>query len=181
MMRDWVRLSKTMAQALRHRPAAFGLTLDAQGWVPIADLLAGLRRRGWPTVTEADLAAVLAQPGKQRYEMAEGRIRARYGHSIAEKIEKEVAEPPAVLYHGTAAETAVVILREGLKPMRRQYVHLSVEVETAVLVGRRKSPQVVVLRVLAAEAYRSGVAFYDEGDNIWLADPIAPQFLEPMV
>jgi RNA:NAD 2'-phosphotransferase (TPT1/KptA family) len=38
-----VRLSKAMSHALRHDPAAYGLTLDAGGWTPVAALVEGLR------------------------------------------------------------------------------------------------------------------------------------------
>ena len=41
------------------------------------------------------------------------------------------AEPPDVLS----------ILREGLKPMTRQYVHLSADIETALSVGARPRPR----------------------------------------
>jgi putative RNA 2'-phosphotransferase len=44
-MTDLVKLSKTMAHALRHAPEAYGLTLDADGWVAIEALIAGLQRR----------------------------------------------------------------------------------------------------------------------------------------
>lgn len=57
--------------------------------------------------------------------------------------------PPAVLYHGTASATVPVILREGLRPMSRQDVHLSAEQETAVRAGARHG-RPVVLEVGAA-------------------------------
>jgi putative RNA 2'-phosphotransferase len=169
-------LSKAMAQALRHQPARYGLELDAAGWVPVADLLAGLcRRRHWCDLTAADVQAVLAMPGKQRYEMKDGRIRALYGNSAHVAVHKETAVPPPFLYHGTAPETVDRILQEGLRPMKRQFVHLSVDIETARIVGRRKDRQPVILRVRALAA---PVPFYQGNDATWLADYIPPEFLE---
>jgi putative RNA 2'-phosphotransferase len=45
MEQKLVQLSRTMSYALRHNPADFGLTLDAEGWVPVQDLLTALHRR----------------------------------------------------------------------------------------------------------------------------------------
>lgn len=173
------QLSKTIAHALRHQPYLYELELDEDGWVSVDDLLAGLRqRKRWRQVTIDDLQAVLALPGKKRYEMANGRIRALYGHSTTSKIRKIPAEPPTILYHGTAPETAVLIMQGGLKPMSRQYVHLSVDVETAVQVGSRKAPQPIILQVRAKEAYQAGIPFYEGHDLVWLADLIPPEFIQ---
>ena len=43
LSRDQVRTSRRISMVLRHRPETAGLTLDANGWVPVADLLAALR------------------------------------------------------------------------------------------------------------------------------------------
>ena len=69
---------------------------------------------------------MIASADKRRHEVVGDRIRALYGHSLPGKLRRETAKPPAMLFHGTSPEAAEKILREGLKPMRRQYVHLSV-------------------------------------------------------
>ena len=38
-----VRISKMMAKALRHRPEAFGLTLDAHGWADASALIESIQ------------------------------------------------------------------------------------------------------------------------------------------
>ncbi len=164
-------MSKRLALALRHRPDRFGLTLDAQGWAPVTDVARGLG------VTVADVEAAVALPGKKRYELDAGRIRARYGHSVESEVERPVAAPPPVLYHGTSAATVPAILREGLRPMRRQHVHLSADVETARIVGARRRGPVAVLRVDTAAAVAAGVVFRTADDGVWLADPVPPAYL----
>jgi putative RNA 2'-phosphotransferase len=62
--------------------------------------------------------------------------------------------------------------------MGRQYVHLSVDERTALEVGRRKAAVPVLLRVQALAAHRSGAVFYIGNEKVWLADFIAPPFLE---
>ena len=177
---NYVRLSKTISHALRHAPWLYELELDEEGWTPVADLLAGLRRhrRVWRDLTEEDLRAMMARPGKKRFDIQGGKIRALYGHSIEMKIEKEPATPPRRLFHGTAPKTAAVIRREGLKPMNRQYVHLSADEETAREVGRRKAPNPVTLIVRAAEARAAGICFYHGNEMVWLADHVPPEFIE---
>jgi putative RNA 2'-phosphotransferase len=176
---DLTRLSKTISHALRHAPWLYELELDEEGWTPVEHLLQGLRRhrRAWRHLDREDLQAMMARPGKQRFEMRAGRIRALYGHSIEMKIEKESAAPPARLYHGTAPKSASLIERGGLKPMNRQYVHLSADEETAAQVGRRKSPRPVILVVDAAAAHDAGITFYEGNETIWLADEVPPRFL----
>ena len=114
---------------------------------------------------------------KQRYEMRDGRIRALYGHSLPGRLAKTPAEPPDILYHGTSALALDAIRAEGLKPMGRQYMHLSTDEATAVQVARRKRGTPVILRVRAGEAHRQGHAFYIGNERVWLADGVPPEFL----
>jgi putative RNA 2'-phosphotransferase len=179
MQPDLIRLSKTVSHALRHAPWLYELELDGEGWVPVDTLLAALRghRPEWRALTEEDLAEMVAQSDKQRYEMQGKRIRALYGHSLPQKLAKTPAEPPAILYHGTSALALPAIQAEGLKPMSRQYVHLSTDETTARQVARRKREPSIILRVRAAEAHRQGIPFYAGNDLVWLADHVPPEFL----
>ncbi len=119
----------------------------------------------------------MAQADKQRFEKQDGRIRAFYGHSMPDKIQKPAAQPPSVLFHGTTPEKVEIILREGLKSMNRQYVHLSSDQETAQKVGARYSRTPVILEIRAAEAHESGIAFYPGNEDVWLADAVPPEFI----
>lgn len=176
MQHPTTQLSKTISHALRHAPAAYGLTLDPQGWVRIADLLAALKERGMPA-DEQLLHDILAQSEKKRFEMVEGKIRAFYGHSTEEKIVKQVVEPPEILYHGTVAGNLESILEKGLLPMGRQYVHLSADEKTAKMVGSRHAGAVVILQVQARAAYQAGIAFYQEKNGVWLSDAVPGGYL----
>jgi putative RNA 2'-phosphotransferase len=174
-----IQLSKTMAYALRHQPAQFGLTLDEEGWVSVGELADALRRhrRDWQDLRVEDFTEVIAQSEKPRYELREGKIRAYYGHSTPQKITQEATFPPAILFHGTTPYAARSIHVEGLKPMKRQYVHLSADEETARQVALRRTHKPIILRVSALEAYQQGVKFYLGNDLVWLAEPIPAQFI----
>jgi putative RNA 2'-phosphotransferase len=174
-----IRLSKTIAYALRHKPEDYGLVLDAEGWVAVDDLLAALRRRpgSQRMISLAEIETIMAESEKQRFELRDGKIRAFYGHSTPAKIEREPVEPPAILYHGTTQEAAQAILREGLRSMKRQHVHLSTDQKTARLVGLRRTSRPIILRIAALEAHQQGIKFYLGNEDIWLADPIPPAFI----
>jgi len=179
MEKKYIKLSKTMAHALRHAPQNYGLTLDEKGWVDIEALLQGLKKhsRSFKDVTVDDLQKVINESEKTRFEIKDGKIRATYGHSLPSKIEKETTEPPKVLYHGTTAKAAELILKTGLKPMGRQYVHRSLDVKTAYQVGLRRTKNPTILQISALDANKAGINFYQEKDGIWLSDSIPPQFI----
>ena len=177
---DLVKLSRAISHALRHEPWLFELELDEAGWVFVESLLAALRteNRSWSSLSEADLAQMIAQSDKKRYELRDGRIRALYGHSTPLRLLPKAANPPPVLFHGTSPEAAGKIRGEGLKPMGRQYVHLSIDTATAVQVGGRKSSRPVILRVNARGAHDNGFGFYRGNDTVWLADFVPPSFID---
>ena len=176
---NYVSLSKAMSKALRHQPERLGITLAPDGSVALTELIDALNRRGgWPrALTEADILQVVEHGTKQRFAVEDGRIRARYGHSIPLAIAYEQAEPPAVLYHGTSEANVQAIMDTGLLPMGRQVVHLSADVATARQVGRRHGRRTVILQVDAAHAARDGIRFYRGNDSTWLADAIPATYL----
>jgi putative RNA 2'-phosphotransferase len=115
---------------------------------------------------------------KRRFEMKAGKIRAFYGHSMEQKIARVPVHPPEILFHGISPKAVEAIRREGLKPMERQYVHLSLDEQTARTVGHRRTKQPVILRILARDAHQNGVKFYHGNETVWLADGIPPEFIE---
>lgn len=177
---DVVELSRTISHALRHGPWLYELELDDEGWVPIKELLDALRieKIEWSSLTETDLVQMIARSDKQRHEIHHGKIRALYGHSVPGKLLKELAVPPEMLYHGTSPKAAHAIRAEGLSPMSRRYVHLSVDIETAYKVGIRKANAPVILMIRAREAYEDAIAFYRGNDIVWLADEVPPEFID---
>jgi putative RNA 2'-phosphotransferase len=176
------RLSRLPSLILRHRPEAFGLSLDPHGWAPVDALLEAVRRqRGWEDATVADLEAVVALPGRRRFELRDGRIRALYGHTVPVQPEGAPQRPPEWLYHGTSPDRLAAILSDGLRPGPRRFVHLSLTPSQAREVGLRHSPQPVVLTVLARRAWQAGVRFYRASDDVYLAEAVPPEFVVPEV
>lgn len=176
-----VRASKFLALVLRHDPGRIGVELDSAGWVAIDTLLAALERHGRGLSRER-LDRLVAQNDKKRYEYDESRtrIRASQGHSIDVDLGYEPAEPPAVLYHGTATRFLDAIFHEGLQRGRRHHVHLSSDVATAAKVGARHGKP-VVLRVDAARMRADGHVFQLSTNCVWLTEHVPPTYLAKTV
>ena len=169
--------SKRLSYILRHAPQEAGLTLGVGGWVAVSDLLAGLSTKGWDITTE-ELAEVVATNDKKRFTLSDDglHIRAAQGHSVDIKSDLDPLAPPEFLYHGTATRFLDNILKEGLKSMSRQHVHLSLDIETAMKVGQRHGKPVILI-VAAAEMAKTGIEFYRADNGVWLTVSVAPQYL----
>lgn len=174
----YAKLSKFVSLILRHHPEAVGIKLDEHGWAKVSQLLAGINNTG-REISMAILEEIVASDNKQRYSFNEDKtlIRANQGHSISVDVEMQEKTPPSVLYHGTAERFLDSILVYGLKPMGRMYVHLSNDVETAVLVGKRHGKP-VVLKVDAQKMAEDGIKFYLSENGVWNTVMVPTEYLE---
>jgi putative RNA 2'-phosphotransferase len=178
--KDLAKLSHILSYALRHNPLKYNLVLDKEGWTSISELLTALSlhhydhlsNRWLRHIQKQNLEEMIARSDKVRFEIKSDKIRALYGHSSSSsssihftKIQKISSTPPDILYHGTSPSAAKNIMSEGLRPMNRQYVHLSTDKHTALQVGKRKTilkkeeEQPVIISISAIEAYNTGVSF----------------------
>jgi putative RNA 2'-phosphotransferase len=165
-----VQLSKFLAYLLRHDR---GLPRTHDGWSKISDVLKLLRRR-YPWVTPKHLLDVVKSDDKQRYEIRDGMIRARYGHSVEVALDFPEADV-CVLYHGTTEQATRQILRDGLKPMGRKMVHLSATVAAAVEVGKRKTKTPVILKIDVNKARQRGIRILRASKTVYLTSYVPPE------
>jgi putative RNA 2'-phosphotransferase len=174
-----VDLSKEISYALRHAPWEYELELDEQGFVPIAQLLHALNESNSyeREITQADLEQIIKQSDKKRHEIVGDKIRALYGHTLPQIIKKEPGIPPTILYHGTTHKALPQILQSGLKPMQRQYVHLSVDIETATSVGKRRDSNPIILKINADAAQKAGIQFFIGNEKVWLCKHLPKEFI----
>jgi putative RNA 2'-phosphotransferase len=171
------KVSKFLSLVLRHQPERIGLALDPQGWADIDAVIARAGKHGM-AVTREEILQVVATSDKQRFALDDTgrRIRANQGHSIDIDLGLEPREPPLVLFHGTAEANLAAIRAEGLKPGRRQHVHLSRDAAAAEAVGRRHG-RPVVLQVAAGRMWSAGYAFFLAENGVWLADAVPAEFI----
>ena len=175
MSDEVTQASKFLAYVLRHDPGSVGLTLGDGGWVRVDELLDAAARHG-RRLDAAMIDRVLTAPGKKRYEMRDGLIRAAQGHSVAVDLGLEPRQPPPVLYHGTVARFLDGIFAEGLRPGSRTHVHLSADRETATSVGARRG-RPVILAVGSAAMSAEGHEFFQAANGVWLTAHVPPAFL----
>ncbi len=171
------KISQYISLVLRHQPQLIGLKPDLQGWVPVADLLQGLAQSG-RTISREALDELVAHNPKQRYAYSEDGlyIRAQQGHSIPVALEYEAVPPPPQLYHGTATQNLAGIRAQGLHKGSRHHVHLSLDRETAAMVGQRHG-KLVILTVEAGKMQEDGYAFFCTPNQVWLTEAVPVAYL----
>lgn len=167
------KLSRFLSFLLRHKPEALDLYMDKEGWVNVNELIKKINSDTKYHLNKKMLEDIVANDNKGRY-VFKGKnhdfIRACQGHSIKDlDLKFESIEPPDVLYHGTSKSHYKLIKTTGIKPMTRQYVHLSQDFDTAVNVGSRHG-DVVVLKIDTKKMYENGLKFYQAENGVWLTD-----------
>lgn len=171
-------LSKFISLILRHNPGVICIKLDENGWTNVKELIDKSKAKGKLFDFE-DLKYIVKNNDKQRYSFNNDytKIRANQGHSITVNLELAAQKPPEILYHGTAERNLASILKNGLLKQNRQHVHLSLDVETAIKVGKRHG-KVVVLKIKSAEMHKAGIPFYLSKNKVWLTDFVDPVYIE---
>ncbi|CAD6516450.1 RNA 2'-phosphotransferase [Paraburkholderia metrosideri] len=186
---EHIAVSRVLSKILRHEPDLVGIHLDAQGWVAIDELVHAINRRAraaqapkrlrsLPNITRAILLAVVASSDKRRFSISPDgkRLRAAQGHSLDVDLGYADAEPPPVLYHGTAWRSWPAIAKGGLKAGSRHAVHLSLDVRTAARVGERHG-RPVVLEVDAVRMHSIGFSFSRADNGVWLVSHVPAEYL----
>jgi len=176
-------VSRRLSGVLRHDAQALGLSIRADGYVKVSELLATewFASRG---VSAADVERIVKSNAKQRFGLdcpdgdEELHIRARQGHSLKVVQDAgllqtvESAEELPVLCHGTFLRNLPRIKKEGLKTMGRNHIHLvsvdlaSEEHRGAILSGTRGECDVIIY-VDAEAAMAEGIEFqWSENDVV---------------
>lgn len=175
------RASKFLSLVLRHKPGKIGITLDNNGWTNVEMLLNQLAQHGL-VISHNDLDQIVEENNKQRfsYNQDKTEIRASQGHSLVTiSIVFDEKTPPPILYHGTTAERLKQIkMTGGLNKMKRHYVHLSADLETALNVGRRHRSETVVLKIDTLSMIQDGYKFYLSENGVWLVDEVPNVYIK---
>lgn len=173
-------LSKFLSYVLRHHPESIGLSVDANGWAEVSELISKAQAEGKP-LDRGTLREVMNHGSKQRFILSENEsyIRAGYGHSIDVDLQMKSKTPPEVLYHGTAKRNVDSIIAEGLRAGSRNFVHLSATIDEARKVGSRHGAP-VILNIASARMAGAGYDFYqsESEPSIWLTNRVPAEFVE---
>ena len=173
---DMKKVSINLSYMLRHSTDPLYINLEG-GWADVQTIINSIKEK-YPEVNIDILEQIVADDTKGRYSFNEthDKIRANQGHSIpGVVIQMEEPDPPEFLYHGTATRFLDFILNEGIKPMSRQYVHISPDIETATQVGKRHGKPVILV-IKAQELAAAGHKLYLSSNGVWLTDEVPPEF-----
>ena len=183
MDKQLVSISKILSYALRHKPEEFNIKLDKEGWIDIDILCKAIACcKSKMHISKETIEKIIAESEKKRFEISGNKVRATYGHSFSAKIEFKESVPPNILFHGTSHDAYKKICKEGLKPMNRQYVHLSTDADTAKKVGIRHDKNPVILVVDAPKMYSDGMKFFHSAnDGTWLCDCVPSKYIVKII
>ena len=140
--------SKRLAYLLRHSKLP-----NHKGWIKVDVVQNELG------VLLLDIQKIVYEDTKGRFEFSEDKssVRALYGHSIDVNLGLEPTK--------------------GLRPRKRNFVHLSETMDMAKQVGTRHGSP-VVLSIDIEAMIRAGYKFYKAQNGIWLTGDIPPIFFK---
>lgn len=171
-------LSQFLALILRHKPEVIDISLDNKGWANVELLIKQINKSGRTINTEI-LENIVKTDNKNRYSFNEDKtlIRANQGHSVNVDVKLEQLQPPDVLYHGSANKYVESILKNGIIPKTRLYVHLSLDIKTALNVGTRHGFP-IIFQIDTKQMHKDGVLFYKSANNVWLTKFIDKKYIK---
>ena len=171
-----LKISKFLSGLLRHFGEEFGLKIDKNGWVELKEIERLFKKRY--NIGLLEIRAIVETDTKQRFEIKDGKIRTRYGHSNKRINPKwsEGGNIPRKLYHGTAPQNVNAILKEGLKPMKRLEVHMAPDIKTARDTGKRHHPYPVIFEIDTNCLKRNGLEIRKKG-KVFTCDWVPPECL----
>ncbi|WP_456330515.1 RNA 2'-phosphotransferase [Archaeoglobus sp.] len=174
------KLGKFISGVLRHFPDKFGLNMDENGWVNLESLARIVKRKyRWANIWL--IKALVYSDEKQRYELKDDKIRARYGHSVDVKLNDLPQAEEDVLYYGTSEEEAHRMLEIGIKPVNQRYVHLSTTIEKSKEVASIRTDTPIVLEIDAKKAREDGIRIVKANDLIALAEEIPAKYIKRQI
>ena len=68
-------------------------------------------------------------------------------------------------------------MKNGLIKKERNYVHLSKDIETASIVGKRHG-DLVILEVDSEIMFNDGIKFHLSKNNVWLCDYVKVEYIK---
>ena len=173
-----VHMGKFLALILRHSPETIGMKLDPNGWADVSELLEKCKKHGKNLDFET-LKKIVDTDNKKRYSFNEdfSKIRASQGHSVDVDLGYTPKEPPEILYHGTGDKSVESIQRTGLEKRGRNHVHLSKDIGTAAMVGKRHGSP-AIFEVASGQMYKDGFKFFLSDNSVWLTEEVPSKYLK---
>jgi len=163
---------KLLSLILRHKPELFNIDLDTGGFAKIDQIIKNTE------LSLKEINSIVKTNNKKRFEIVGDTIRAVQGHSISTvDIGLASKTPPDVLYHGTVERFHASIKEGGIKRMKRNYVHLSADMQTASAVALRRGDHIIIFHIDAKKMCEDGNMFYCSKNGVWLTKHIPYEYV----
>lgn len=164
---------------LRHKPEQIGIELSKNGWTDVKTLIENAKPKLVIDFNELKYVVDNQDPAKRRLSLSEDfcEIKANQGHSVDIELEFEEIVPPQILYHGAPVGVVDLIRKNGIKKMSRHHVHLSVDEETASIVGARRG-DFEILEIEAMRMRADGYKIYISDNGVYLVDEVPPKYIK---
>jgi len=172
-------VGRLMAGILRHFPEKFDLNIDQKGWVNLLEMIDSIqyRRKQLYWLRQYHLRAMVDTDKKKRYQIVGNSIRATYGHTLDVDPDLPLINIPDVLFYPTSNAEVDILLESGLLPVDRKKVHLSRTLDAAMIAGKHRVENPVILKVDARGAIEEDYSIGEAGNTVFIAKEIPPKFL----
>lgn len=176
---DLVKISKAISYYLRHSPQDLWIELEKNGWTDLQIFMEKLSENIGIAVDETLLNQILNEFPKKRFEIEWGKIRAVYWHSVDElEINYTLYKWNQNLFHATPSENVESIMKNWLLPQSRLFIHLTDELETAILTAKRYSPNITVFQLDTSKFINDGNELFIAKNWIYLTKFVSPIYLK---
>lgn len=177
LTREQENLAKFLTYILCHRPDEFGLVLDEEGFAPVKQVLQVVSSEpGFGWVRRRHLEELASLPSPPRFELRAEGLRGLIPGPA--RVRRPGAEPPPLLYLAIPPKAHAGVFASGLKAPPGRELVLAGTPEQALKLGRRRSPEPVLVTVHAGRALGAGINFEGYGESLFLAGSIPREFLQ---
>lgn len=174
------RIGRIILGGLRHPNPLANLLHDCFGQFQIENFnrfVAGRFQQAEPARFQDRFKQVFEQlVAKEKIEVRGNKVRALYGHSLRGIIVGEMKWPTIELFHATRQRHLASILKHGLKPQGRTWVHLTTNERYAdtILKNHSYEGRSILLRIVPNLLEDFDVTFRKPNSHVWLADHVPP-------
>lgn len=167
------QLGNFLHYVLGRRPDEFGLVPDADGYVPVKDLLKVCAEEpGWRHVRRGQLETLGLLVPSCPVDMTDNRIRAVDRSHLPHP--EPVAHPPALLYVAVRRRAHAVVMEKGLRSTDGRPLVLSDDRPLAQRMGSRRDRQPVMLTVHLRKSPWLAATLTRFGDHLYLCPDLPP-------
>ncbi len=149
------------------------MVTDRQGYVKIKELIKAVNEEeGLKYVRRSNINEIMVTLPNHGLEVADNMIRAQNREHLPKQ--SFALDPPKLLYTCVRKKAYPHVLEKGIQPTGYSKIILSASPGMAKRMGRRSDHAAVLLTIHVSQAEDKGVAFFQAGESIFMAEYIPP-------